>query len=563
MLIGNLRFKRFSGLLWLVLLSGPCFITVNADVVVESLTQSPANPVVAGDEVTYTITVRNTDAATFPDITMQSNGQNIGNPFVSSDPRCSYDAPTFFCDQLAQSAVQTYSFRATATLQGFPAPIEFAVGCSGASVCNGDTVQVNPVTQIVPPGLTPNEGNVSDVLDTACLELQTGTPATEGQANLLAICNELDAAEPDTVVAALQQITPAQMPGQVNLSFQSSSTQLENISTRMSALRGGQGGNSVANLSLLYAGLMLPGELFFGHQQQLGLGVESAVGTPGLVPEFGVFINGTASFGDKDDTANELGFDFNTNGITVGGDYRIQDSLIAGGAVGFVSSDSDFNGSRGDVDTRGLSFLGYGTYYLSATNYLEAVISFGTSTFENTRNVTVGTITNEVRGKTDGNELTLNFGAGFDLARGPFSLSSYGKINYIKSKIDGYSENTNTGLELVFSDQDAESFSTLVGGQLSYAISQQYGVLLPTLRFDWTHEFRHDSRFITASFLNDPTQGQFKIKTDDPDRDYFQLGVGVAATFRDNRSAYLNYEYLLEQDYLDQESVSAGFRMDF
>ena len=560
MLPGILRFMRFRALFWLVLLSGQCFITVNANVVVESLTQSPANPVVAGNEVTYTVTVRNPDAATFVDFDIQANGISVAGLFESSDGRCSLDG-IFFCGQLAQGAVQTYSFRITAALQGFPAPIQFDVNCSGVG-CTGQIVQVNPVTEIV-SGLTDNEESVGGVLDTACLALQSGSPATEGQANLLAICNGLDAADPATVAAAIQQITPAQVPGQVNLSFQSSNTQLENVSTRMSALRGGSGGNSAAGLSLQYAGLTLPAELFFAQQDQLALGVEPGIETPGLVPRFGIFINGTASFGDKDDTADELGFDFNTDGITVGGDYRIKDTLVAGGAVGIVDSDSDFNGSRGDVDTRGLSFLGYGTYYLSETSYLEAVVSFGRSEFENTRNLSIGPITSEVEGDTDGNEITISLGAGYDFARGPLSFSPYGKINYIRTEIDGYTEDTNTGLELVYKDQNADSLSTLLGGQLSYAISKPYGVFLPTLRFDWTHEFRDDSRFITASFLNDPTQGQFKIKTDDPDRDYFLLGLGVAATFRDGRSAYFNYEYLLDHDNLDQESVAAGFRMDF
>jgi outer membrane autotransporter protein len=553
---------RFSALFWLVLLLGQCFITVNANVVVESLTQSPANPVVAGNEVTYTVTVRNPDAASNIEIDILSNQMSEAGSFESSDGRCSLDG-IFFCGQLIQGAVQTYSFRITATLQGFPAPIQFDVDCSGASFgCTGQIVQVNPVTEIV-SGLTDNEESVGGVLNTACQELQSGTPATEGQAKLLAICNELNAADPATVAAAIQQITPAQVPGQVNLSFQSSNTQLENVSNRMSALRGGSAGNSAAGLSLQYAGLTLPAELFFGQQEQFALGVEPGIETPGLVPRFGIFVNGTASFGDKDDTEDELGFDFNTDGITVGGDYRIKDTLVAGGAVGIVDSDSDFNGSRGDVDTRGLSFLGYGTYYLSETSYLEAVVSFGRSEFENTRNLSIGPITSEVGGDTDGNEITISLGAGYDFARGPLSFSPYGKINYIRTEIDGYTEDTNTGLELVYKDQDADSLSTQVGGQLSYAISKPYGVFLPTVRFDWTHEFRDDSRFITASFLNDPSQGRFKIKTDDPDQNYFLLGLGVAATFRGGRSAYFNYEYLLDHDDLDQESVAAGFRMDF
>jgi len=80
-----LRFKRFSGLLWLVLLLGQCFISVNADVVVESLTQSPANPVVAGSVVTYSVTVSNPDAATFISIAIVSNQSNVSALFENRE----------------------------------------------------------------------------------------------------------------------------------------------------------------------------------------------------------------------------------------------------------------------------------------------------------------------------------------------------------------------------------------------------------------------------------------------------------------------------------------------
>ena len=148
MLPGTIRSKRFGTLLWLVLLSGQCFVTASADLLVESLTQSPANPVVAGNEVIFTITVRNPDAATFVNFDILASGVSVAALFDNPDGQCSLDG-IFFCDQLVQDGVQAYSFRTTATLQGFPAPIEFLVGCSGVG-CEGPLVQVNPVTQIVP-----------------------------------------------------------------------------------------------------------------------------------------------------------------------------------------------------------------------------------------------------------------------------------------------------------------------------------------------------------------------------------------------------------------------------
>ena len=331
----------------------------------------------------------------------------------------------------------------------------------------------------------------------------------------------------------------------------------------MSALRSGASGNSVSGLNLHYAGLTLPAELFFTSQENFNQGLEAATEAQSFIPKTGVFITGFVSFGDKEDVADELGFDFNTNGITAGADYRLSDVQIVGGAVGIVSSDSDFSGSRGNTDIRGLSLLAYSTYYLNQSSYLEAVLSFGKNDFDNSRNIVAGPINAVVSGDTDGTETTISLGAGYDFSRGPYSFSPYGKINYIRAEIDGYTEGSNTGLELTYQDQEAKSLSIIAGGQITYAISRDYGVILTTFRFEWAHEFDNNSRFITASFLNDPTQGEFDIKTDKPDRDYFKLGIGASATLGANRSAFVYYESLLGYDDLSEESVVGGFRWDF
>ena len=657
MLSENHKYKRFRCLLWLILLSGQCFFVVNANVAVQSLTQSPANPVVEGSTVTYSVTVSNPDADTFVNINIMSNGFGVNGLFTNTAGGCSPDG-IFFCGQLINGGVQTYSFTAIANLEGFPSPITFVVNCSGVG-CTGESPTVSPITEIIPesvssgelkfasspgttvsatftvtdstptsisaklgsvdpanlpagggevtysydipseavigekitdsitisdavqnesqisvtiivspnfgdtPGLTDGEKATAEALYVACDELRLSDSLTEGQENLLDICNQVDSADPATKLSIFQQITPTQVPAQTDLSVQSSNTQLNNVNARMSALRSGASGSSVSGLNLHYAGLTLPAELFFTSQENFNQGLETATEAQSFIPKTGAFITGSVSFGDKEDVADELGFDFNTNGITAGVDYRLSDVQIVGGAVGIVSSDSDFNGSRGNTDIRGLSLLAYSTYYLSQSSYLEAVLSFGKNQFDNSRNIVAGTIDTVASGDTDGTETAISLGAGYDFSQGPYSFSPYGNINYIRADIDGYTEDSNSGLELTYQDQEAESLSTTVGGQLTYAISKDYGVILPTLRFDWTHEFLDDSRFITASFLNDPTHGKFDIKTNVPDRDYFRLGIGASATFSAGRSAFIYYESLLDYDDLSEESVVGGYRWDF
>ena len=74
--------------------------------------------------------------------------------------------------------------------------------------------------------------------------------------------------------------------------------------------------------------------------------------------------------------------------------------------------------------------------------------------------------------------------------------------------------------------------TTVLGGRASYAISTGLGVLLPQVRIEWEHEFKNDSRLLTARFVNDPLLQPIPFTTDNPDRNYANLGVSLSATFR-------------------------------
>ncbi len=269
------------------------------------------------------------------------------------------------------------------------------------------------------------------------------------------------------------------------------------------------------------------------------------------------------SFGDKSESSNELGFDFDTKGITAGLDYRFTDQFVVGGALGYVSNETDFDASRGDMAVKGYTLALYSTYYHNQASYFDAIVSYGWNEFDASRQVSFLTFDEKASGDTEGTEISVSLGGGYDFNRNGFAFGPYGRINYVSADVDGYTENTSTGLELVYDDQSVDSMTTLLGGQLSYAISTSRGVFTPQLRFEWAHEFKDDSRFIKARFLYDPTETSFRLSTDDPDRDYFNLGAGVSATFGAGKSGYIYYEALLGQEDVKQHSLAVGFRLEF
>jgi outer membrane autotransporter protein len=422
---------------------------------------------------------------------------------------------------------------------------------SGAQV----EFNVNSVDFADISGLSENEKNTAEALDNTCDALEGGT---EGLEALAAACSTTG----DEALTMIEQVTPNQIASQGNNSVEIQHTQFTNINLRMFKLRGGAIGASANDLALNFDGQPLVNK-GLAYLLSNATGGAASADEPSPLGRLGLFINGSGSFGDTDSTDDELGFDFDTAGITAGADYRITDTLILGGALGYVSSDFDFDNNQGDQDVTGYTVSAYGTWYQSEKVYVDGILSYGWNDFDMERRIIFGTTDVTAEGSPDGTEFAASIGAGYDFNYGAFSFGPFGRVGYIKAEVDDYEEDPAGGLEQAYEEQDVESLTTLLGGQVSYAISTRRGVFLPQLRFEWAHEFEDDSEIIVARFLNDPTSGSFNVGTDDPDTDYFNLGAGVSAVFAAGRSAFIYYETSAGRDDITEHSIAGGLRFEF
>ena len=417
-------------------------------------------------------------------------------------------------------------------------------------------------------GLSDSEQEVYESFQSACSAFTSDTPVdgSEGVNNLREACLVLANTDVNALTNAVIQMTPKQGPAQGTTSVETNKRQFDNIASRMAALRSGATGLSVAGLTLQYQDLSLPASLFTSHSDTPSGGSAGSDDTL-LIGRLGIFINGSVSFGDKASSGNEIGFELDTKGLTVGADYRFTDKFIVGGAIGYLDNETDFDGNRGSMDVDGYTLSIYSTYYHDENTYLDAIGSVGWSDFTNRRAVDIGVSIPEaeVKGDTDGRKVALSIGGGYDFYHKSFSFGPVARINYINADINSYAEGSVTGFELNYDSQNVESLTSILGGQLSYAISTSNGIFTPQLLFEWAHEFKDDSRFITARFVYDTssTPLPFNLATDDPDRDYFNLGAGLSATFAEGKSAFIFYQTNLQREDINLDTISAGLRLTF
>jgi uncharacterized protein with beta-barrel porin domain len=294
--------------------------------------------------------------------------------------------------------------------------------------------------------------------------------------------------------------------------------------------------------------------------------------------KWGFFLNGHYGTGDRDGTDRENDFDFDRGGITGGVDYRIRENFILGGLLSYHKIDSEFKKSAavpgGGIETDAWGLGAYGTYYQD-NYYVDGLIGYNQADYDIARRIRLPlgsnpgadpaaqTTNRRALANTDSKSWGLSLGGGIDFAKENLNYGPFLRVNYVRVDVDGYKERGAFGLNLTVDDQDWKSLTSVLGGRISGAYSQTWGVVVPQARLGWVHEYENNAQTFTAFYTVDPNQNPLIARTDSPDRNYFELGVGVSAVLPNNLQAFLNYDTLLGHDYITDHVFTAGVRSSF
>lgn len=422
------------------------------------------------------------------------------------------------------------------------------------------SISNNPLLQ----GTTLNETqtNMSDVITSACLSQFSGVQL---QQDFEDRCNALvPASIPSQKEQGINEVSPEQLTSAGVTATRTTASQLRvigsAIETRMQDLR-----------ASLNSPTQTAGFAFY----QNGSAVQPATGggagaDDAIVSPFGVWTNVNYQAGDVNSTFEERGYNFKSGGATLGADMRLMDDLIVGTAFSYLAGDSYFDLSGGRAQSNSYTGSIYGTYYVVDNVHLDALASYGGTDYDIQRNIqytitaptpdVVNTITS---GTPGGEQYSVSFGAGYDYSYGSFNLNPYARFDYVGLQVDPFQESGGFGWAARFGEQNINSLRTTLGAQTSYAVSTSFGVLLPFFRAEWIHEYKDNSRNISASFVGDPAATTFNIVTTNPTRNYAIVGAGLSGTFAQGISAFISYDTLLGYQNVSSHKVVVGARLEF
>jgi outer membrane autotransporter protein len=188
--------------------------------------------------------------------------------------------------------------------------------------------------------------------------------------------------------------------------------------------------------------------------------------------------------------------------------------------------------------------------------YADLGVVGGYSSYDMRRSGLGGT----ARGETDGGDLNVIFGAGYDFKHGNFTFGPTASFNYNYVGVGGFTENGSMA-PLQIGSQAQESIRTAFGMKCSYDWKVGSLLIKPELRAAWQHEYGDATYSIDSSFAQGGTN--FTVWGPRIGRDSFLLGAGFAIQLNERCSTFFYYDGELGRERYDSHAVTGGVRIAF
>jgi len=254
---------------------------------------------------------------------------------------------------------------------------------------------------------------------------------------------------------------------------------------------------------------------------------------------FSWWIDGVASFGSRDATGSSSGFNFSTNGISMGFDGRYSEQLTLGAGVGFANDRSrigtDGSESRADAYTVAV----YGSYLPTRNTFVDALLGYTRIDMETAR--FVAPANDFARGSRSGKQLFGSIAAGYEHREKGLLVSPYGRLDLV---VDRLNQSTETGAgqyALTFFGQKQNSVQGALGVRAESQHATSFGRVAPRVRMEFRHDFEGErlATMAYADLLNGP---RYAVATGPVVRDALVFGIGSDFIFRGGLTIGADYE---------------------
>ncbi|MGE4351341.1 MAG: autotransporter outer membrane beta-barrel domain-containing protein [Bdellovibrionales bacterium] len=256
---------------------------------------------------------------------------------------------------------------------------------------------------------------------------------------------------------------------------------------------------------------------------------------------WGFFLTGSTGFGEDElqvgsDTKNA------TAGFTAGADYRIAEQSFVGMALTYLHS-SFTTGDYGDLQSDSMAVSLYGTTTFAQKAYMDGYVSLGYLSMDSERTIFASGTTPRASADPDGFQFAAKAETGYSMKDADWTYGPYAGFRLAYADFDDLSEEDAGSYNL-----RVQGFNTLsaigslgIDGGRRFVMSNG-GVLLPSLRLGYNHEFGDDTASIKAEYIN-LANSRFTTKTDKKSRDWINLSPSLTASLPNDWTLVAQYEH--------------------
>jgi len=338
-----------------------------------------------------------------------------------------------------------------------------------------------------------------------------------------------------TLTSALESLTGVLHAETATAVLQTHRTFGTVLEDRLSDLRSGGRGSTLAG--------NMTGAAFAFDGQHSGAASAAAGGGSGLAAgdaggnKLSTWATPFGSFGSVDGDGNGPGSDRSAGGVVLGADYSVLPGLDLGALFGYGRTWVDGKNGSGKADVNSYVLGAYGSYR-SGGFFGTVGLTHSFDDYDTTRQVTVGALSTQAKGKADGGDTAVEARGGYR-----FNLSGTGvepslALRYDHLTRDGFSESNASGLGLTLKEQSVDAIRTTLGVKVDreFKYGEAY-TLRPSARVGWNHDFGDESISSKASLLG----SSFAVKGAKVGRDGVGYGVGITASNGSAFSLYADY----------------------
>jgi outer membrane lipase/esterase len=210
--------------------------------------------------------------------------------------------------------------------------------------------------------------------------------------------------------------------------------------------------------------------------------------------------------------------------ISVGGDYRVTDRILAGLQFSYSDYKGDFGNGAGDFTLREPMMTVYGGYG-EGPWYVGATLSLGSLDYDTNRNIALGATTRTETGSTSGYHNVARLLGGYWFKYRDWNHGPFAKLTWEKIVVRQFSENGNDSTALTYGQQKTDT----TWSSLGYQVAGDVSGFRPFARATWEYNFDSSTRQVTAK--SNTLNGTYVVPGFQQDDNWWLFDVGVSKEF--------------------------------